>query len=38
MMWKSTSLSGGEYLVVLRGLGFESYECQLYVILICVFF
>jgi len=25
--WKRTSSSGWEYLVVLKGLGFESYVC-----------
>ena len=36
MMWKSISLIGWEYLVMLRGIRFESYVCQLYVILKCV--
>jgi len=25
MMWKSTSSNGWEYLIILKGLGFESY-------------
>ena len=37
-MWKSTSLSGCEYLVMLKGLGFKSYVCHLCVTLIVYYF
>ena len=32
-MWKSTSSSGWEYFDCVRGLGFESYGCQLCVLI-----
>jgi len=35
MIWKSNSSSGREYFDIVRGLEFESYVCQLCVILIC---
>jgi len=38
MMWKSTSSSGLEYLVLMKGLGLKSYVCQLCVILIVYYF
>jgi len=36
MMWKSAKSYGWEYLVRLRGLGFESYAYHLGVILIII--
>ena len=37
-MWKSASLNGWEYLVCVRGLGFESYVCQLCIIILLLIF
>jgi len=33
-MWKSTSSNGWEYLGCVRGFGFESYVCQLSVVIL----
>ena len=33
MTWKSTSSSGWEYLVCVRGLGFESYVCYFFCVI-----
>jgi len=38
MMWKSTSSSDWEYLVMLKGLGFESYVCQILCYFLIVYF
>jgi len=38
MRWKSTSLYGCEYLIVLRGPVFESYVCQIVCYLIDYYF
>jgi len=38
MTRNNTSLSGKEYLVMWRGLGFESWVCQLCVILFMLLF
>ena len=37
MMWKSTNSNGWEYFGCVKGLGLESYVCQLCVILIMHF-
>ena len=37
-MWNSTSSNGWEYLVCVRGLGFESYVCQLCVVILLFIF
>jgi len=37
MTWKSTSSNGFEYFGCVKGLGYKSYVCQLYVIYLLLF-